>query len=116
VRAIPAVEKHLRLYILPHLGADTEVADITPRKFLSFKHALGAPLRDGKFRGSAGDTMYPAGSSAYFRICRRLVRMRLHVCGSRLHDAVPDLARVEVGNRLIIFDLVHLAPARASAP
>jgi integrase len=36
------IEEHLRLYILPHLGADTEVADITPRQLLAFKHALGA--------------------------------------------------------------------------
>jgi len=36
------IDEHLRSFILPHFGKDTQVADITSKDVLAFKHALGA--------------------------------------------------------------------------
>ncbi len=36
------IDEHLRAFILPHFGKDTQVADITSKDVLAFKHMLGA--------------------------------------------------------------------------
>lgn len=42
------IEEHLRLYILPALGAETPIGDITTRELLALKHSLGASDLDPK--------------------------------------------------------------------
>jgi integrase len=42
------IEEHLRLHILPALGAETPIGDITARELLALKHALGASDLDPK--------------------------------------------------------------------